>query len=252
MKEGCKSLLEVVGVAASGLWKTLVQLVYPLRCPVCDQIVTPYGEKICLECMKKLQYIEPPYCLKCGKKLEDEEQEFCRDCAKKTHFFLRGRALYGYDSVAKSIYRLKYGNRREYASFYGEDVARYLGEFIRRIQPDGLIPIPLHAARKRKRGYNQAKLLADAISYYTGVPVYDKIVVRIRNTVPLKKLNPVERQNNLKKAFIIRGNDVKLKTVILIDDIFTTGSTIDEVAKVLLEAGVERIYFITLACGNGV
>ncbi len=233
------------------LYKICLQLLFPLRCPVCDDIVTPSGEKICLDCMKKLRYVTPPRCMKCGKKLFEEEQEYCHDCSVRKHLFVCGRALYEYGSVAASVYRFKYGNRREYADFYGEEIGRYLGQFISQVQPDALIPIPLHRARKRKRGYNQALLLANAISRYTGVPVCDKILVRIKNTVPQKQLNPIERQNNLKKAFHIEKNDVKLKTVILIDDIYTTGSTMDEAASVLLEAGVEKVYFITLACGAG-
>ena len=75
-------------------------------------------------------------------------------------------------------------------------------------------------------------------------------MIRVRKTAPMKLLNPVERQNNLKKAFLIRGNDVKLKTVIIVDDIYTTGATIDEAARTLLEAGVEKIYFVTLAVGG--
>ncbi len=228
-----------------------IQLLFPLRCPVCDDIVTPFGEKICLGCMKKLKVISPPRCLKCGKKLEEEEQEYCHDCSIRKHVFLRGRALYEYGSIAPAIYRFKYGNRREYADFFGEEIARYLGDEIQRMHPDALIPIPLHPARRRKRGYNQAELLAKAISRYTGIPVYDKILIRVKNTVPLKKLNPQERQNNLKKAFHIRGNDVKLKTIILIDDIYTTGSTMDAAAAALLAAGAEKIYFITLSCGSG-
>ncbi len=77
------------------------------------------------------------------------------------------------------------------------------------------------------------------------------MVRRCKNTSPLKLQNPLERQNNLKKAFIIAQNDVKLKTIIIVDDIYTTGSTIDEVAAILKQAGVEKIYYITLACGAG-
>lgn len=236
------------------VWKTLVQLVFPLRCPVCDEIVTPFGEKICLDCLKKLRYVTPPRCLRCGRGLEDGEKEYCRDCAAGTHFFRRGRALYEYESVAPALYRFKYQNRREYADFYGEEVARYLGDFLKEIHADGLVPVPLHRRRYRKRGYNQAELLARAVGRYTGLAVYDGIVKRVKNTTPLKLLNPQERQNNLKKAFHITENDVKLsktlRSVVIVDDIYTTGSTIDAVSSVLLEAGVERVYFITLACGK--
>ncbi len=229
-----------------------LQLLFPLRCPVCDDIVAPFGRKICPLCRQKLRYVTEPVCMKCGKQLEEEEQEYCRDCAAVKHLFTRGRALYEYDSAAASVYRFKYNGRREYADFYGEEIARHLGDFISRVRPQALIPIPLHPARRRKRGYNQAFLLARAISRYTGVPVCDKMLVRIKNTVPLKQLNPGERQNNLKKAFHIKGNDVKLKTILLIDDIYTTGSTMDEAAAVLLKAGTENVYFITVACGRGI
>lgn len=227
------------------------QLLFPLRCPVCDGIVHPYGEKICTECVEKLKLLTPPWCMSCGKKLM-EEGEYCSDCIRKKHNFIRGRALYEYESAAPSIYRFKYGGRQEYAGFFGQEMGRYLGEFIRSVQPDGLVPIPLHKSRKRKRGYNQAALLARALGEYTGVPVYEKLLVRVKNTAPLKRQNPEERQNNLKKAFNISQNDVKLSTIIILDDIYTTGSTLDEAARVLRQQGVRRVYFLTLACGAGV
>lgn len=171
---------------------------------------------------------------------------------RRKHNFVRGRALYEYESAAASIYRLKYGGRQEYADFFGEEINRYLGDFIRQVKPDGLVPIPLHRSRERKRGYNQAALLARALGEYTGVPVYEKLLVRVKNTAPLKQQNPQERQNNLKRAFNISQNDVKLSTIIIIDDIYTTGSTIDAAAKVLTWQGAAEIYFITLACGAGV
>ena len=226
------------------------QLLFPLRCPVCDKPVRPFGESICPECMWKKKMLTAPYCMKCGKKISDDE-EFCGDCRKVNHAFVRGRALYEYESVASSIYRFKYGGRQEYGDFFGGELACYLGNIIREIKPDVLIPIPLHKSRRRRRGYNQAALLARALGRRMGIPVWENYLIRIRKTVPLKRLNPKQRQNNLKKAFIISRNDVKLKTVILVDDIYTTGSTMDEAAKTLLDSGVEKVYFVALACGAG-
>lgn len=228
----------------------VLQLLFPRRCPVCDEIA-PFGEKICLECLKKLNYITQPWCMKCGKKLR-EEKEYCGDCTGRRHNYVRGRALYEYKSVAGSLYRFKYGGRREYADFYGEEAARYLKGFLDQIKPDGLVPVPLHPKRYMKRGYNQAFLLAKVIGKHTGIPVYDKLVRRQKETRPLKMLNPTERQNNLKNAFHIAQNDVKLKVVLVIDDIYTTGSTIDAVAAELKKAGAQKVYFITLACGAGI
>jgi len=233
------------------LWKLVLQLVFPRRCPVCDEIVVPFGEKVCLNCLKKLKLLTPPWCLKCGKKLY-EDGELCQDCRRKEHVFQRGRALYEYGAVANSIYRLKYGKRQEYAEFYGEEIAKYLGDFIRRVKPDGLVPVPLHRKRRNSRGYNQAELLARAVGRCMNIPVYDNLVRRVKNTAPLKQQNPTQRQNNLQKAFIIVQNDVKLDTIIIIDDIYTTGSTMDEIAGMLKQHGVCNIYCITLACGAGV
>ncbi len=233
------------------IYKQLLQLFFPTRCPVCDGLVAPYGEKICLACMEKLKLLTPPWCMKCGRKLEDEG-ELCEDCRKKGHEFIRGRALYEYGSVAASIYRMKYGGRQEYADFFGEEMGRYLGSFIRQMKPDGIVPVPLHRKRQKERGYNQAALLAKALGEHMEVPVYDKLVRRTKDTKPLKLQNPGERQNNLKKAFIIAENDVKLKTILLVDDIYTTGSTMDEMARVLKRHGVEKVCFVTIACGSGI
>lgn len=234
-----------------GVRDGIFQAVYPRRCPACDGIVRQRGEKICLECMDRLKLLTPPWCMRCGKKVEAGE-EFCNDCRERTHSYERGRALYEYDSAAESIYRFKYGGRREYADFFGEQIADYLGNYIREVHPDGFVPIPLHRRRRARRGYNQAGLLAKAVGQRMGIPVYEHLLVRVRDTVPQKKLNRPERQNNLKKAFIMPENDVKLKTILVFDDIYTTGATIDEAARALKAAGAEKIFFVTLACGAGV
>ena len=248
--EKCTQNTRVLGMIQK-VWKLLLQLLFPLHCPVCDGIVRPFGEKICLKCLRELKPLTAPWCMKCGKKMLTEG-EFCRDCRQREHKYIRGRALYEYGSAAPSIYRLKYGNRQEYADFFGEEMARYLGGFIKECRPDAIVPIPLHRRRQRKRGYNQAQLLADALGHYTGVPVRGDLLRRVKNTAPLKRQNAYERQNNLKKAFIIAQNDVKLDTIIIVDDIYTTGSTVDEAAAVLLQHGVKRVFYVALACGAGV
>lgn len=237
----------ITGQVFSGL----ADLLYPRRCPVCDGIVPGPGRKICPGCVSKLQILTPPWCMRCGKKLLSEG-EFCADCRRISHRFVQCRALYEYQSVAPSIYRMKYEGRKEYGDFFGEELGFYLKNTIKAMHPDGIVPIPLHPKRFHKRGYNQAEVIAKALGRTLDIPVYGKYLRRVKNTLPMKMLNPRERQNNLKKAFIIGQNDVKLKTIILLDDIFTTGSTVDEAASVLLQQGTEKIYVITLACGAGV
>lgn len=230
---------------------SLLRLLFPLRCPVCDGIVRHSEGKICAHCEPRLKLLTPPWCLKCGKKVEDG-MSLCEDCQRTGHTYDRGRALYEYASAAPGLYRFKYSGRQEYADFYADQAAEYLGEFIKSVNPDALIPIPLHPKRKNKRGYNQAEVLALRIGEKMDIPVYSDLLLRSRNTRPLKRLSRQERQNNLKNAFIIRQNDVKLGVTILIDDIYTTGATIDEAAGVLKAAGAREVYFLSLACGAGV
>ena len=234
------------------LFDVIGKWLYPARCPICDKVVPTWDEGICSDCLKSIRYVKPPRCLKCGKHIEDETEEFCGDCRERPHYFKQGRALFYYKDIARAVYRYKYKGRQEYAAVFGREMLYYLGDYVRSVNPDGLIPVPLFKRKERRRGYNQAKLLAKVLGDNLNIPVYDKIVIRSRNTKPLKLLNPEERLNNLKKAFILMENGVKLKRVIIIDDIYTTGSTIDTIAKLLAEHGTEEVYFITLAIGENI
>ena len=226
-----------------------IDLIFPRRCPVCDDIVVAWGALCCEECRSKLKYLGADYCMKCGKGLSGPEKEYCGDCRKHPHRFERGRSLYQYESVAGSIYRFKYQGRQEYADFFAEELYQYLGRDIQAMGADAIIPVPLHKSRLKERGYNQAAVLAKALSQRCKVPVREDVAVRCKKTIPQKQLNYAERQNNLKKAFKICANDVKLNTVIIMDDIYTTGSTVDALAEVLLSKGVTRVFVITLAAG---
>lgn len=230
----------------------LLDLIYPRRCPVCDKAVKPFGSLICEECTRKIKYVKAPYCQKCGKELRDKRALFCHDCAHKEHKYDRGMALFSYPSVADSIYRFKYQGRQEYAAYYAQRMARVLGEKILSLHPDALVPVPIHSSKKRVRGYNQAEVLAKELGRILNIPVETKLIKRVRKTVPMKELSVGERQNNLKKAFKICHNDVKLITIVIIDDIYTTGSTIDAMAYELRQAGIKHIYFAALAIGNGI
>mgnify|MGYP001029487339 CR=1 FL=1 len=230
----------------------LLNLLFPERCVVCDGISDRPGKGLCKECQDKIIYIKEPFCMKCGKQLRSGEREYCGDCEKKGHYFIQGTALYDYGSMADSISRFKYGGRTEYASFYGRELYEKKRQWLMAIRPQALVPVPVHASRKRKRGYNQAELIARELSACSGIPVNTALIRRERKTRPLKALSQTERQNNLKRAFKICQNDVKLKTIVIIDDIYTTGSTVDEMARVLAGAGVTRVYFMALTIGRGI
>lgn len=130
-------------------------------------------------------------------------------------------------------------------------MAEQYEDLLRSWNPDALVPIPLHKTRKRKRGFNQAQLLAEKLGEILEIPVEKRILERTKKTGPQKELNDVQRRANLKNAFQVRQNDVRLKRIVLVDDIYTTGSTIDAAAAVLLEHGAEKVYFLTICIGRG-
>ncbi len=229
----------------------LLDMVYPRRCPVCDKAVKPFGSLVCEACKEEFEYIGAPFCMKCGKTLKEEGTEYCGDCMRHRHLFDSGRALYAYKSLSDSIYRFKYKGRQEYAAYYAVCMRERLGGWIRQCRADALVPVPIHASKRRARGYNQAESLAREIGREMGIPVESNLIVRVRKTAPMKDLSVAERQNNLKRAFKICRNDVKLNTIIIVDDIYTTGSTIDAMSYELRGAGVKRIYFLALAIGKG-
>lgn len=233
------------------VFEAVLDILFPRRCPVCHEIIGTAGRKTCAECEQKLIAVKEPYCMKCGKPVRRDEDEYCQECREKEQNFIEGRAVFVYDEIMKkSIYRFKYGGRQEYARYYAQEIKRSLGGKIQEWDAQALIPIPLHKSRQGSRGYNQAELIAKELEKLTEIPVYRKLIKRVKRTEVQKNLNVNERENNLKRAFKIEKNDVKLKSVILIDDIFTTGSTINEAARCLREAGIPNVYFVVLSIGK--
>lgn len=228
-------------------WKDLL---FPPRCAICDEVADDKVSGVCKECVAKINYVKPPFCMKCGKHITEEEGEYCADCKKTKHFFVQGIALYEYGSMADSLFRFKYACRAEYAVFYGRELWEKCGRWLLSLDADALIPVPAHSSRVRKCGYNQAALLAEELSKHSGIPVNEKLIIKTKHTKEQKKLSLRQRQNNLKKAFKILQNDVKLNTVVIIDDIYTTGSTMDAVSELLLGFGVSKIYFMVMAIGQ--
>ena len=149
------------------------------------------------------------------------------------------------------MYRFKYSNKKYYAKYYAKEFCDKYRGIIENWSPDYIIAVPLFRKKEKKRGFNQAQVLAKHIGKELAIPVEKNIVARIRNTVPQKKLNDTERQKNLKGAFKIERNVVKFKRILLVDDIFTTGSTVDEISHLLLTNGAERVYVATLCIGKG-
>ncbi|MDO5293288.1 MAG: ComF family protein [bacterium] len=238
-----------------GLYKNIIGLIYPQRCPICEKIVLPKGAFICSECYDKLQWVNAPYCMKCGKPIASNYKEYCYDCENKNFHYEYGYGMWIYDeNLRRSIVGFKYKNRREYADFYIQQLVLHYREKINRMQVDVIAPVPVHKKRYRQRGYNQAAILAEGLGRELGYPVEDELLVRCKYTAPQKTLNDKERFLNLEKAFKVNRKKISEyvgKKVLLVDDIYTTGSTIEACTNVLLQAGAAKVYYISLCIGKG-
>ena len=229
----------------------ILSLFYPRRCPVCQDIVTPRGKKICPACRRRVSFIEEPTCRRCGKEVIYSEMEYCFDCSRYVRSFESGVSLMHYDAVGRaSMQGFKYHGRQEYAAWYADELVLRYRDWIRGLEADAILPVPVHRSRLRRRGYNQAEVLARELSRRTGIPEEKKILLRTKKTVAQKNLGVRERQKNLMKAMEVRNLPPDIRTVLLVDDIYTTGSTLEACTRSLLEAGVERVYVMTVCIGE--
>jgi ComF family protein len=157
-----------------------------------------------------------------------------------------------YDQYSSaSVFAFKYGENREFAVFYAQMLLHFYGDWMKSLDIELIIPVPVSKMKQRKKGFNHAGLLAEKIGEELGIPVSGRALVRIHSTAPQKELGKEERRKNLEKAF---RADIKylpgIQRVLLVDDIYTTGSTIEFCTRALKAAGVKKVWFLTLCIGN--
>ena len=153
------------------IFYSILDVLYPGRCPVCHRILKDKRTSVCPECRDTFRPVRGHYCLKCGKPVKPDE-EYCRECGKGTRSFDRGRGVFLYDGIMRrSLVRYKYYGCREYGDYYGEEICRYAGGEIRRWAPDVIVPVPLYKRKLRMRGFNQSAYLARKIGETLGIPV---------------------------------------------------------------------------------
>ena len=233
------------------IYENMTEWFWPEICPFCGKASR---QGICDVCRKELDYlkVKEPRCMQCGKPIRHAEAEYCRDCMHTHHYYEKGLSLWLHQApVSTSVYQFKYHNQRRFGEIYAEELVRQYSSVIQRWKPDVIIPIPLHRKRRRKRGFNQAEILANQIGRKMNLPVDKKMLFRICRTKPQKTLSHRERKENLKHAFAIVPGSCKVRRVLLIDDIYTTGNTIDAAAEILRKSGVEKVYFLTISIGQG-
>ena len=222
------------------IWKALDWL-YPPLCPGCGKAAV----RMCPDCMARITLITRPQCPVCGDILKFGKST-CGVCADKTQFFSALASWAEYAGPLRSaIHSLKYKNNIGLGDFF----AGYLIELLRsKSFPVNLIvPVPLSKSRIRTRGFNQSLLLARPVSFYLQIPLSNTALRRIKETDSQVHLNAHEREQNMAGAFSGNPATLKGRSVLLVDDIITTGATINHCSEALLRAGAVRVYAVALA-----
>ena len=231
----------------------LLDFIYPknISCIICDNpIKLTNSYSICKDCFKELHFLKDA-CLKCGKPLVNHNLEYenikdCPSCKRRTFYFDRAISCIEYNKTSKKmILDFKYRNKTYFCKYVAQIMSEKME--LENLTADYLLCVPLHKKRLRKRGFNQAQKIAEDLSEITGIPTLN-CIFRKRNTRRLYNLNKKEREQEVKNSFVIKDNDnlLKNKNVILIDDIFTTAATTNEISKELRLVPVNKITVLTL------
>ena len=230
--------------------KRSLNLLFPPQCLCCRALVPTHGT-LCLECWQKVQFITEPMCACCGLPLEFAVDAFtlCGECLREHPPFSRARAAFRYDEHSRAlILKLKFHDETNLAPTLGRWLKQAGSELLE--GSDIIIPVPLHYRRLVRRRYNQAALLAWHLSKLSGLAMCVDGLVRTRPTLPQSGLTRAQRKDNVKSAFAIHpkhGDKIKGKSVLLVDDVMTTGSTLHACTLALQKAGAASVNVLTLA-----
>lgn len=218
----------------------LLNLLFPPRCVVCRQA----GTWLCPECVNRLPRLSGPVCPRCG--APSPRATLCRDC-QNAPLRLEGiRSVSPFRGpIRAAIHYLKYRHARELADPLGELMARYWQQTP--LPAEVIVPVPLHFSRLRRRGYNQAALLAWALSHRIGLPMEEDALCRVRATAPQMRLKAADRRRNVEDAFRCTTDRLGGRRVLLVDDVCTTGTTLEACADALRAGGVREVWALTLA-----
>ena len=234
---------------SSRIWGAIRDFLFPPVCLVCEQDTD--GAPVCEECLSSIQVIERNFCQLCGKPLERKRRSYvCAECVRKPLALSRVRAWARFTHpLDKLVYTFKYSRFSKLAGFFSRRLALLVRGDGLLSAADAIVPIPLHPAKGWWRGYNQSKLLAQAISADTSIPMKD-CLKRRRMTRTQTRLSPAERRRNVQGAFALKArvdpSIIEDRKFILVDDVITSGSTLDAAAEVLLDAGASEVYSLTI------
>lgn len=222
---------------------SVLDLLFPPQCAGCGQ----RGQLFCSGCLAAVERIRPPLCPQCGR--PQPRAQLCRLCRARPLSTDGIRSVaYFEGGLRQAIHRFKYGGVQALAGPLAELLVKYQAD--NSWPADMIVPVPLHPERRAERGYNQAALLARALGAGLGLPATETALIRVRATAPQVKLDAGQRRSNVAGAFRARAEDVAGQRVLLIDDVCTTGATMDACAQALKAGGARTVWGLALARGR--
>ena len=244
------------------LWEYLkegfLNLIFPFSCENCGkEIRESKGYAICEDCMNQIKFISDPYCYRCGKPLSSlvsfEERAVCSDCYQAKRSFEFARSVATYQGVMrKCIHLLKYKKQVKLVQPLGNLIIEYLrkDKTIPLQEVDLIVPVPLFKEDYQKRGFNQSGLLGRYIADYFSIPFSENILLKNRHNASQVGLSKKERKNNVKKVYTINSSlENEASSILLIDDIYTTGATVEACCRELRKTKIKNLFVVTLARG---
>lgn len=235
---------------AADLCRAIKELCFPAVCLICRTGLPAFTEiHLCAGCLNKITLIHPPLCLCCGVEFNaGGDSHLCGACLAKPPYFNRARAIFRYDDASRAlVHSFKYGGRT-----VGRQTFRTLTSHVASMadlsSPELIVPVPLHPRRLKERGFNQALVLAQILFSEDKKLIYPDLMTRNRWTEPQVGLSGQDRRQNLSGAFSVRDKGkIVGRRILLIDDVLTTGTTLNECAKVLKSCGAIQVEALTLA-----
>lgn len=244
------------------IFSQFIDLVYPPRCSICEKFIWKNRAKkdqqellFCKPCFDGFSEIISPLCPTCGMPFASdvEEDHLCEDCIRKRPFYDAARAPYLYEGgIMEAIHQFKYAGKTHLASSLGRLMTSFARKWVDKTHSYLMMPVPLHPKRLRERGFNQSLVLARYAAPLLGAELDFLSLRRIRYTPPQTGLKMTERGKNVRRAFdIMDRKAVKGRTILLVDDVTTTGNTLNECARMLKRAGSQEVLCLTLARTSG-
>jgi len=233
----------------------ILDIIFPKRCSICNDVIPiVYNDFTCKSCAQHLKRVRITHCSDCGRNIFFDNQSDCIFCGNENLYFENLFCAFPYDDlIGTAIKNGKYKNRPGIFKNFGSEMGTIFENDFQDLNIDCIIPIPIHKKRRQKRGFNQSEILSKEISKHTKIPMINNLLLREKNTKPQSAVGGFDsRKNNVKNAFAINEKSLKkysenINTIALIDDIYTTGSTLTTCCEVLKAIGVKNIYCFCLA-----